>query len=112
MAEWSRVDRWFLPSGFRSRRARRRRTDPGRVHAGSELLTEGYGYQWWLPSDGGPAFSAVGVYNQCIYVDPSLEITVVKLSANRAYGTTVEEAQNREGETDAFLRHCAEAVAS
>ena len=54
---------------------------------------------------------AVGIYNQFVYVDPSREVTIVKLSANRAYGTTPYESSNREGETLAFLRAVAAEVA-
>jgi len=86
-------------------------TEPGQVLEGSERLAEGYGYQWWLPAEGDGSFSAIGVYNQFVYVHPEHEVTVVKLSANRAYGTTTAEAQNREGETLAFLKHCATVAA-
>ena len=33
-----------------------------------------------------------------------LSATVVKLSANRRYGLSTEESDNREGETVAFIR--------
>jgi CubicO group peptidase (beta-lactamase class C family) len=49
-------------------------------------------------------FSAIGVYNQFVYVDPSRGVTIVKLSANRAYGTSPGEETNREAETIEFLR--------
>ena len=77
------------------------------IDEASETLAEGYGYQWWIPAVGDGSFSAIGVYNQFVYVHPAHEVVVVKLSANRAYGTTVHEEQNREGETLAFLAHCA-----
>jgi CubicO group peptidase (beta-lactamase class C family) len=86
-------------------------TEPGQVIEGSERLAEGYGYQWWIPAGAEDTFSAIGVYNQFVYVHPAHEVTVVKLSANRAYGTTTAEEQNREGETLAFLEHCATVVA-
>lgn len=86
-------------------------TEPGRVIEGSHVLAEGYGYQWWIPADLDGSYSAIGVYNQFVYVHPAAETTIVKLSANRAYGTTTAEAQNREGESLAFLRSCALAVA-
>ncbi|GAB3200187.1 serine hydrolase [Nocardioides hungaricus] len=70
----------------------------------------GYGYQWWIPRGPDGEFTAVGVYNQFVYVDPSREVVVVKLSANRAYGTSAEEADNREGETIEFLRALARRV--
>jgi hypothetical protein len=40
-------------------------------------------------------------------VDPSRGVVIVKLSANRAWGTTMDEATNREIETIAFLRSLA-----
>ncbi|MGB0099862.1 MAG: serine hydrolase [Nocardioides sp.] len=64
----------------------------------------GYGYQWWIPQGSGGEFTAIGVYNQFVYVDPAREVVIVKLSANRAYGTSAEEADNREDETIELLR--------
>lgn len=77
---------------------------PGRPIVGSHPLELGYGYQWWLPAGDSGEFSAIGVYNQFVYVDPAKKTVVVKLSANRAYGTTDDETSNREHETIAFLR--------
>lgn len=76
----------------------------GKVTVGGKVLPLGYGYQWWIPEGGHGEFSAIGIYNQFVYVDPSRHMTIVKLSANRAYGTTQEEAENREMETIEFLR--------
>lgn len=67
-------------------------------------LDLGYGYQWWLPDGDRGEFSAIGIYNQLVYVDPSRAVTIVKLSANPAYGTSMDEATNREMENIAFLR--------
>ncbi len=39
----------------------------------------GYGYQWWTVADS-PAYSAIGLQGQFIYVDPSTKTIVVKLS--------------------------------
>ena len=47
----------------------------------------GYGYQWWVPDLSGD-FSAIGVYNQFIYVSPQSNMVIVKLSANSIYGTS------------------------
>ena len=41
-------------------------------------------------------FTALGVYNQLIYVNPSRGVVVVKLSANPAYGTSQREEANRD----------------
>ena len=38
------------------------------------------------------------------YVDPASNTTIVKLSANRRYGTTTDESTNRDLENVAFLR--------
>ena len=106
-------DRQVVPASWvaTSVRSTAPHTEPGHVVEGSEHLAEGYGYQWWIPAEGDGSFSAIGVYNQVVYVHPAHEVTVVKLSANRAYGTTTAEAQNREGETLAFLKHCATVAA-
>ncbi len=81
----------------------------GKVVVGGVTAYEGYGYQWWLPPGDRGEFSAVGVYNQFVYVDPTAGVTIVKLSANRSYGTTEDEPENREGETMEFLRAVAQA---
>jgi CubicO group peptidase (beta-lactamase class C family) len=74
----------------------------------------GYGYQWWIPQGPGGEttgeFSAIGVYNQFVYVDPAREVVVVKLSANRRYGTSMAEADNREAENIELLRALAARV--
>ncbi|WP_411146219.1 serine hydrolase domain-containing protein [Streptomyces sp. x-80] len=77
---------------------------PGRPLTGGQHIDLGYGYQWWIPAGDRGEFSAIGVYNQFVYVDPVSRTTIVKLSANRRYGTSPGEATNREMETVAFLR--------
>lgn len=77
---------------------------PGRPVLVDHTLDLGYGYQWWLPDGDRGEFSAIGVYNQLVYVDPSRGVTIVKLSANPAYGTTMSEVTNRDEENVAFLR--------
>ena len=42
-----------------------------------------YGYQWWLPEAGSQDFTAIGIYNQFVYVSPETGIVIVKLSYNR-----------------------------
>ncbi|MEV8389131.1 MULTISPECIES: serine hydrolase [unclassified Streptomyces] len=76
--------------------------EPGRVLGGQGPL--GYGYQWWIPEGDRGEFSAIGVYNQYVYVDPAGATTIVKLSANRTFGTSPDEATNRERETLTLLR--------
>ena len=73
-----------------------------------DSTTAGAPHQWWLPDGDRGEFSAIGIYNQFVYVDPSRAVVIVKLSSNRAYGTTPDESTNREIETIAFLRAIAE----
>ncbi|MFF1651261.1 serine hydrolase domain-containing protein [Streptomyces sp. NPDC058240] len=78
---------------------------PGQPRVGGQQADGvGYGYQWWLLAGDRGEFSAVGVYNQFVYVDPVSRTTIVKLSASRLYGTSLDEATSGEEETIAFLR--------
>lgn len=45
----------------------------------------GYGYQWWLPLSEDGEFMAMGVYGQYIYVNPTNNTVIVKVSANPHY---------------------------
>lgn len=81
---------------------------PGSPVVGGKPFAVGYGYQWWIPEGDRGEFSAIGVYNQFVYVDPSSGTTIVKLSSNRRYGTANEESVNRELETLAVLRAIAQ----
>ena len=63
-----------------------------------------YGYQWWLPESGEGEFTAIGVYNQFIYVNPVRELVIVKLSANNAYATELDGSADQEFETIEFFR--------
>ncbi len=76
----------------------------GQVIVGGHPFPAGYGYQWWVPAGDRGEYSAIGVYNQFVFVDPSRSVVIVKLSANPAYGTSPDEATNREEETIEFLR--------
>lgn len=75
----------------------------------SDLLF-GYGYQWWVPAGDEGEFTAIGVYNQFVYVNPSRGVVIVKLSANPQYGLTNDETSYREYETVEMLRAVARAV--
>lgn len=77
---------------------------PGGPIVGDHSFGPGYGYQWWLPAGEQGDYSAIGVYNQFIYVDPENETVIVKLSANPAYGTTTRESDNKDLENIAALR--------
>jgi len=78
--------------------------EQGQVIVGGHVFPMGYGYQWWVPAGSAREFSAIGIYNQFVFVNPKKRSVIVKLSANRAYGTSAEERTNREEETVAFLR--------
>lgn len=69
----------------------------------------GYGYQWWLPESDEGEFSAIGVYNQFIYVNPARGVVIAKTSANQAYGK--DESTDRELETFAAFRAIAKRAA-
>lgn len=64
----------------------------------------GYGYQWWVLDGDEGEFSALGIYNQAIYVNPSRDLVIVKLSANSNYGLSNSEESYRELETFELFR--------
>ena len=64
----------------------------------------GYGYQWWLMDGTEGEFSAIGIYNQFVYVNPAKSLVIVKASANRNYGIINDEASYRELETIEVFR--------
>jgi CubicO group peptidase (beta-lactamase class C family) len=41
----------------------------------------GYAYQWWVPAGNDGVFMALGIYGQCIYVNPARRIVIVQTSA-------------------------------
>ncbi|MDT8991598.1 serine hydrolase [Curvibacter sp. APW13] len=65
---------------------------PGRtVEEGNPRL--GYAYQWWVPQGDEGEFTAIGVYGQFIYVNPTRRIVIAKNSAYVDYnkdGTQME----------------------
>jgi len=70
----------------------------------------GYGYQWWIPAGDEGEFSAIGVYNQFVFVNPSRDLVIVKLSAFSDYATSLDDSAYREIETFAFFRAIAQAL--
>ncbi len=64
----------------------------------------GYGYQWWIPEGDEGEFTAIGVYNQFIYVNPANRLVIVKLSANTGYGLTDDDSSWRELESIELFR--------
>ena len=84
---------------------------PGKPWLSDHTLPFGYGYQWWLPAGQEGEFTALGIYNQVVYADRSRGVVIYKQSANRAYGTSKDEATNREIETIEFVRAIARHIA-
>lgn len=78
--------------------------DAPHLEVGASDFGMGYGYQWWLHDGDQGEYSAIGVYNQFIYVNPAEDLVIVKLSANSSYGMTTDEASYRENETIDFFR--------
>jgi len=64
----------------------------------------GYGYQWWLMDGDEGEYSAIGVYNQFIYVNPTKNLVIVKLSAFSDYAASPDEDGYREFESIALFR--------
>ena len=42
----------------------------------------GYGYQWWVPGDPLTDYTAHGIFNQFIYIDPISKVVIAKTSSN------------------------------
>ncbi|MDJ0105037.1 serine hydrolase [Rhodococcus erythropolis] len=82
----------------------------GKPIVGDHEIDLGYGYQWWIPAGQHGDYCAIGVLNQLIYVNPRTKTTIVKLSANRAYGTSTDESTNRDLENVTFLRSIARSI--
>lgn len=78
--------------------------DAPHIAIGASDFGMGYGYKWWLHDGGKGEFSALGVYNQIIYVNPAEDLVIVKLSANSSYGMTPDESSYRENESIDFFR--------
>ena len=58
------------------------------LQPGSENSSDpgmGYGYQWWIPEGNEGEFMAIGVFNQHIYINPTMNTIIVKNSANKNY---------------------------
>ena len=55
-------------------------------------------------------FSAIGVYNQFIYVSPSRDLVIVKISVFSDYAMTDDENGYREFETIAMFRAIGESL--
>lgn len=78
--------------------------------ARDEPLPFGYGYQWWIHTGGRGQYSANGVYNQMIFVDPTSNVTIVRLSATQTFGLEASEKTNRTVETIEWLKAISESL--
>jgi CubicO group peptidase (beta-lactamase class C family) len=78
--------------------------EAGEPIVGGHSIDLGYGYQWWIPAGHMGDYCAIGVLNQLVYVNPEKKATIVKLSANRKYGTSAHEHTNQDVENVEFLR--------
>ena len=84
--------------------------EPGENPASDYVL--GYGYQWWVMDGNEGEYAAIGVYNQFVYVNPSRDLVIVKLSAYSDYASTPDESGYRELETIAFFRAIGSSLAT
>ena len=105
-----RDDRQIVPADWvgDSTAVRAPYLQPGRVITAGRTSASGYGYQWWLPSGDRGDFSAIGVYNQYIYVDPRTASTIVMLAATRRYGTTSDPRVNKSEDAIPLFRAIAD----
>lgn len=77
--------------------------------AGEDLSSSnwGYGYQWWVPGPVVTDYTAHGVYNQFVYVDPKTEIVIAKTSSNFRF---VEEKEFTKDAHIAIFRAISELI--
>ncbi len=54
----------------------------------------GYGYQWWIPDPAMGDYTAAGIYNQYIYVNPAAGVVIAKNSANHRYTAERQESKD------------------
>lgn len=64
----------------------------------------GYGFQWWILDGNEGEYTALGVYNQFIYINPTHNVVIVQSCANSSYGATNDESSYREFETIELFR--------
>jgi CubicO group peptidase (beta-lactamase class C family) len=53
----------------------------------------GYGYQWWVPGFPDTEYTASGVYNQYIFIDPENKVVIAKTSSNHRFTAEKEESK-------------------
>ena len=70
--------------------------------------TSGYGFQWWVPDNGG-AYCAIGVYNQFVWVDPGTRTVIAQTAAFRRYAVDLQPESYRTADCFALFRAIADA---
>ena len=78
-------------------------------NAGEEFTSDawGYGYQWWVPGPEVSDYSAHGIYNQFIYINPESKVVIAKTSSNYNF---VEERQYTKDAHIAIFRAIAKSI--
>lgn len=82
LRDWARFGQMMLDGGMANgkRVVSEDWVKAAQAPAGDENGPEGgYGYQWWTMANS-PAYSAIGLQGQYVYVDPASRTVVVKLS--------------------------------
>jgi CubicO group peptidase (beta-lactamase class C family) len=76
-------------------------------NAGGEFSSDawGYGYQWWVPGPEVSDYTAHGIYNQFIYINPQSNVVIAKTSSNYNF---VDERQYTKDAHIAIFRTIAE----
>ena len=78
-------------------------------NAGDQFTSDawGYGYQWWIPGPGVSDYTAHGIYNQFIYVNPESGEVIAKTSSNFNF---IEERQYTKDAHIAIFRAIAKSI--
>lgn len=82
LRDWARIGQMMLDGGVANgkRIVSEEWVKAAQAPSGPETGPEGgYGYQWWTMANS-PAYSAIGLQGQYVYVDPASRTVVVKLS--------------------------------
>ncbi len=75
-----------------------------------DVFPVGYGFQWWIPAGDEREYAAIGIYNQFIYVNPTRDVVIVKLSAFSGYALGIDESAYRELESIELFRAVARSL--
>jgi len=80
---------------------------PDAPHVMPSPGSSGYGLQWWVPDLSG-AYTAIGVYNQFVWVDPRTHTVIAKTSAFRRYAADLQPQSYRVADHFALFRAIAD----